>query len=183
MSMQAESTDEHLIAAALDGREEAFDELMQRHQRFVYRLAYGFGRSHENALDLSQIIFLKVYRKLALFGGRASFRTWLAKVAYHEGVNWQKAQRRHLEGHEELLEVADRKVRGQDETLLAKERGQVVLGALIHLNRRHRTAVELRYFHDMTLREIASVLGCTEAVAKNAVFRGVRTLRSRLGET
>ena len=72
----------------------------QRNPHFVYKLAYGFTRSHDNALDLSQIVFLKVYRRVSLFRGEASFRTWLAKVVYHEGINWQRANRRHAQGRE-----------------------------------------------------------------------------------
>lgn len=180
--MPEEPTDAELIEATLAGREKAFDELMQRYERFVYKLAYGFGRSHENALDLSQAVFLKVYRKLGLFRGDSSFRTWLAKVVYNEGINWQRASRRHVEGHEEIRDVPERRALPQDEELLRTERTKLVLSSLVKLNRRYRAAIELRYFHGMTLREIAEVLGCSEGVAKNALFRGVRRLRSQLSE-
>ena len=79
--MAANSTDLDLIEATLAGREEAFDDLMKRYERFVYKLAFGFGRSHENALDLSQTVFLKVYGRLSSFRGEASFRTWLRGTA------------------------------------------------------------------------------------------------------
>lgn len=180
--MPENASDTELIGAALAGSEESFDRLMERYQRFVYKLAYGFGRNHDNALDLTQTIFLKVYTKLALFRGQSSFRTWLAKVAYHEGVSWQRANRRHAEGHEELVELTDTKRASQDDEVLKNERRQMVLGGLARLNRRYRTAVELRYFHDMGPREIAAVLGCSEGVAKNALFRGVRSLKSQLAD-
>ncbi|MCP4200959.1 MAG: sigma-70 family RNA polymerase sigma factor [bacterium] len=180
--MAEESTDTELIEATLGGREEAFEMLMKRYERFVYKLAFGFGRSHENALDLSQTIFLKVYRKLSLFQGQSSFRTWLAKVAYHEGLNWRRANRRHLDGREELTQVADSGSTPQDQGVLKEERTRLVLGGLAQLNRRYRTAIELRYFHGMGVREIASVLGCSEGVAKNALFRGIRRLRSQLAQ-
>lgn len=177
--MPEEASDTELIKAALGGREEAFGTLMKRYERFVYKLAFGFGRSHENALDLSQTVFLKVYRKLGSFRGQSSFRTWLAKVTYHEGLNWQRANRRHAEGREEIAETADR-TSGQDDEFLRKERTKLVLGGMAQLNRRYRTAIELRYFHGLPLREIAAVLGCSEGVAKNALFRGVRSLKNQL---
>jgi RNA polymerase sigma-70 factor (ECF subfamily) len=156
---------------------------MKRYERFVYKLAFGFGRSHDNALDLSQTVFLKVYSKLSLFRGESSFRTWLAKVVYHEGISWHRANRRHAEGRSEVQEtsVAQRPV--QDDEVLRKERTRLVLGGMTHLNRRYRAAIELRYFHGMNLREIAEVLGCSEGVAKNALFRGVRSLKSQLSGT
>ena len=180
--MPEEPSDTELIRASLAGSEDGFEQLMKRYQRFVYKLAYGFGWSHENALDLTQAVFLKVYSKLSLFRGDASFRTWLAKVTYHEGISWQRANRRHAEGHEELGELTDSRLPGQDEEVLKKERTELVLRGLAHLNRRYRTAIELRYFHGMTLREIAAVLGCSEGVAKNALFRGVRNLKGHLAE-
>lgn len=180
--MPEESSDTALIEAVLDGREEAFDLLMERYQRFVYKLAYGFGRSHDNALDLSQAVFLKVYRKLASFRGESSFPTWLAKVVYHEGLNWQRANSRHSEDHEEITEKTAKLAPPQDEELLRAERTKLVLEVLPSLNRRYRAAIELRYFHGMTLRQIAEVLGCSEGVAKNALFRGVRSLRRQLSE-
>lgn len=178
--MPEEPTDAELIEATLTGEEEAFDALMLRYQRFVYKLAYGFGRSHENALDLSQLVFLKVYRKLGLFRADSSFRTWLAKVVYNEGLNWLRANRRHIEGLEALPQGLSSPDPGQDDELLRSERTQMVLQGLTRLNRRYRAAVELRYFHGMAIGEIAQVLNCSEGVAKNALFRGVRTLRSRL---
>lgn len=180
--MPKDSTDTELIEAVLAGRETAFDELMKRYERFVYKLAYGFGRSHENALDLSQIVFLKIYRKLSLFRGDASFRTWLAKVVYHEGITWQRSNRRHAEGHQEIKETSVTVKAAQDDEVLRAERTEQVLGGLAQLNRRYRAAIELRYFHGMALREIADVLNCSEGVAKNALFRGVRRLRSQLSE-
>lgn len=178
--MPTESTDAELIEATFAGREEAFDDLMKRYQRFVYKLAFGFGRNHENALDLSQNVFLKVYSKLALYRGEASFRTWLAKVVYHEGINWLRANRRHAEGHVEVKESSATESASQDDEVLRQQRTELILSGLTRLNRRYRAAVELRYFHGMKLREIAEVLDCSEGVAKNALFRGVRTLRSQL---
>ncbi len=177
--MREEATDAELIQAVLAGREDAFDLLMKRYQRFVYKLAFGFARSHEHALDLTQTVFLKVYTKISSFRGQSSFKTWLAKVTYNEGITWQRANRRHSEGHEELAELPTT-APSQDDQLLRKERLELVLAGLERLNRRYRTAIELRYFHGMPPREIAGVLGCSEGVAKNALFRGVRHLRSHL---
>lgn len=178
--MTVEPTDADLIEAIQAGRKDAFDALMKRYERFVYKLAYGFGRSHENALDLSQTVFLKVYRKLDLYRGDSSFKTWLAKVVYNEGVTWQRSNRRHVEGRQEMEHAAPSRPAPQDDDLLRTQRRTLVLQGLAGLNRRYRAAIELRYFHGMGLSEIADVLGCSEGVAKNALFRGVRTLRDRL---
>jgi RNA polymerase sigma-70 factor (ECF subfamily) len=178
-------TDQELIEQTLEGRLEAYDQLMSRYQALIYKTAYGFGKSRENALDLSQSIFLKAYRKLGAFGGRSQFKTWLLRLAYNEGVNWLRANRRHREGHE-LLESAHLSLDKvstapeQEKNHLRTERQRLLLRGLERLNKRYRKALVLRYFHGLSVREVAGVLECTEGTAKNVLFRGVRSLRKEL---
>ena len=127
----------------------------------------------------------KAYAKLASFRGRSSFKTWLTRLAYNEGVSWLRANRRHAEGRRPLddaLPLAETG-EGQEAKLLESEKRKTLLRGLEQLSGRYRTALVLRYFHGLPVREIAAVLGCSEGTAKNALFRGVRRLRSRLAES
>jgi RNA polymerase sigma-70 factor (ECF subfamily) len=179
------ASDQDLIADALGGRMEAYDELMERYQRFVYKLAYGYTKSHEGALDLTQTIFLRVYRKLHSFRNRSHFKTWLVRVACNEGVSWVRANRRHREGREALdeLEAVLEDAADQEEEQVRREHRARLLGGLSSLGDRYRTALELRYFHELSIREVASVLGCSEGTAKNVLFRGVRRLRQQVAQS
>jgi RNA polymerase sigma-70 factor (ECF subfamily) len=175
-------TDESLIADTVHGDLEAYDELMQRYQRLVYKVAYRYADSHEGALDLTQTIFLKVFRKLSSFRGRSQFKTWLLRVAANEGVSWVRANRRHIIGRESLRAISSWSSSDLDpeDRLALGERRQRLLDGLTQLGQRYRTALVLRYFHGFSIREVASVLGCSEGTAKNLLFRGVRRLREQL---
>ena len=177
-------SDQDLISETLGGHLGAYDQLMERYQRLVYKLAYGYTRSHESALDLTQTVFLKVYRRIGSFRGKCQFKTWLMRIVCNEGVSWVRANRRHLEGREalDLLEELPEGGADQEDQQVRREYRDRLLGGLSRLGDRYRTALELRYFHELSVREVASVLGCSEGTAKNVLFRGVRRLREQVAQ-
>lgn len=178
-----EPSDDELVTAARDGDGGAFDELMRRHERLVYRVVSGFVPQREGALDLTQAVFLKAFRSLDRFRGAASFRTWVLRIAYHEGINESKRagrRGRSVEIEPESAELAA--PAAQEERLLAEERQGIVARALDSLHHRHRAAVMLRYHEGLGIRDIAAVLDTSEAMAKNLLFRGVRKLRRAVVE-
>src|SRR5947208_3649148 len=83
----ANPTDAELVQACLDGRREAFDAIVERHQRHVYQLCYRFAGNHEDANDLTQDVFIRAYRGLKTFKGQASLGTWLYRIAVNVSLN------------------------------------------------------------------------------------------------
>jgi RNA polymerase sigma-70 factor (ECF subfamily) len=174
-------TDTDLVTATLAGELDAFDQLMERYQRLVYSLVASFATNSEEALDLTQDIFLKAYRKLAEFDGRGTLKAWLARIALNEGINSARSARRREARHEAWHVVRDdHQPAAQDRDLLAAERQRQVAAALSDLAPRHRLAIELRYLQEMSIHEVAAVLECSEGVARNILFRGLRKLRQQL---
>jgi RNA polymerase sigma-70 factor (ECF subfamily) len=174
-------TDRALIEESLAGRLESFDALMQRYERLVYRVSVLYGGNRENALDISQNTFLKCYRHLRAFRGDSAFKTWLLRIAYNEGLNWVRSRQRH--GETEELDAESTPLPGApapERDLVAQERRTALMQKLDELNPRQRTAVTLRYFRQMPLREIADVLECSEGNVKNMLFRSVRKLRQSM---
>ncbi len=171
-------TDESLVEQTLAGRLDAFDELMTRYERMVFKLAHGFARNRQDALDITQQVFLKAYRSLASFRRDANLRTWLMRIAYNEGVSWVRANGRPADAGalEALAEPAT-----QEQQLLARERDARVERELQNLNDRYRLAITLRYRQGMPIEEIAAVMQCSEGTTKSMLFRGVRALREALG--
>src|SRR5215203_626882 len=80
-------TDAELVDACLAGRQDAFDTLVERHQRHVYQLCYRFVGNHEDASDLAQDAFVRAYRGLHRFKGQASLGTWLYRIAVNVSLN------------------------------------------------------------------------------------------------
>ena len=174
-------TDRALIDEALAGRLESFDALMQRYERLVYRVSALYGGTRENALDISQNVFLNCFRHLPAFRGDSAFKTWLLRIAYNEGLNWVRTRQRH--GQTEALDAKSALLSdgpAQERDLVAQERRSVLMQKLDELNPRQRTAITLRYFRQMPLREIADVLECSEGNVKNMLFRSVRKLRQSM---
>ena len=174
-----EAVDEILIEKTLAGSLECYDVLMQRYEKDVFAVARGYARSVDDSLDICQNVFLKAYRKLDTFQGRSAFKTWLVSIANREGLNWLRTRSRKTPPNVVDFETVDLPTEGdQEEALLEGERTQRVVDSLHLLNQRGRLAVILRYFRDMPICEIAAVLGCSEAVVRNVLFRSVRKLRA-----
>jgi len=175
-----ERGDEELLDQVRAGSARAFDDIMKRYQRCVYAACLPFAADSEEALDMMQDIFVKVYEKIGSFQGNGTFRAWLLRIAYHEGVNRVRYRARHGE-HDELTRANEPAVSAnQDSELLRQESQDLLRSALLQLNPRQRQAVTLRYFEKMPIREIASILDCTDGTAKNLLFRSLQKLRAHL---
>ena len=180
-----ERADQVLVDETLSGNVDAYDLLMRRYERLVYKVAYGFEKRREAALDITQNTFLKAYNGLPGYRRDSNFKAWLMRIAYNEGINWGRRQRRHQEGHQPLENSPP--VAAADESphrrLLRKERKALILEGLEGLNQKYRMAVTLHYFQGMPIREVAEVLQCSEGTAKSILFRSVRRLRDSLAPT
>ncbi|MCB0282397.1 MAG: sigma-70 family RNA polymerase sigma factor [Calditrichae bacterium] len=173
--------DFELIKLTKNGDLTAFDSLMQKYEKLVYKISYGFGRSKENALDISQEVFLKVFQKINKLRDDRLFKSWIIKITYNEGVDWVK-KNRHLQTHASIDNETDFLIQApsNEDEFLAKEHKSELIKSLYNLNTRYRLAVVLRYFEDMPIKEIAQTLQCSEGVVKNMLFRSLRKLKTSL---
>jgi RNA polymerase sigma-70 factor (ECF subfamily) len=178
-----ELSDHELIEQTISGSLDSYDQLMERYQQLVFKVAYGFGRNKQNSMDITQNVFLKAYENLASFKGKGSFKAWIAKIAYHEGINWTK--KNHLYEQSAIFEeVFMNRQEGitQEDELLARENKAQLLQSLFSLNTRYRVAVVLRYFNEMPIKEISGVLKCSEGVVKSMLHRSLQQLKQNLKE-
>lgn len=173
--------DNGLIEEILEGNLSSFNTLMQKYERYVYTIAFGFGKNQDNAQDITQNVFTKVYQKLSSFRKESSFKSWIAKISYNEGVNWVRTNQKSMD-HETFIEDNTNLVLviSQEDEFLAKENKSALIRSLYALNTRHRLAVVLRYFEDQPIKEIASILDCSEGVVKNILFRSLKKLKENL---
>ena len=173
-------SDWNLIEEVKSGNLEAFNELMTRHQQTVFQVAVSFTKNTDDALDLSQTIFLKVYENLNKFRGESQFKTWLMRITFNESNNWnRKMKKRKMETFDEYKIEKTSDMLPEDQ-YLASENRAALLRCLFELNTRHRLAVVLRYFENYSINDIAATLDCSEGVVKNMLFRSLQKLRSNL---
>ena len=176
-----EPSDPVLIRESLAGSLGAFDDLMARYERLVFKVALSYGKDRQDALDITQNVFLRAYEKLGSLRGNKSFKAWILSIACHEGIDWVRKQRRHG-GHDpvdENLPVSCDQ-RSQEEFVLQREKAEFLLRSLSCLNPKQRLVVVLKYYEGMSIREIGDVLNCSEALAKNILYRSLDRLRLRL---
>lgn len=174
-------TDDALVAEARSGALGAFDQLMLRYQKLVCKVAMNYVRDKQSALDVTQNVFLKAYGNLASVTAEGMFKPWLLRITYNESINWLRKRRRHgLHDDIEDHELASAPEGGQEQRVFRHEEQRQLLAGLRTLNPKYRLAVALRYAEGMRIREIASVMDCSEGMVKSLLFRGVRRIRQQV---
>ena len=189
-----ERTDERsLIRAAQRGDNNAFEELVRSYDSNVLRMAYNLLHSEEDARDIYQEAFLRVYRKLPDFRFDCAFSTWLYRIVANlcldqlrkRKVRKEEATAIETAGGEvdRLQFVAERRADVDPQRQLmsteVKNRIEEVLGKL---SPRERLVFEMRHYQGMRLRAIGESLGVTEEAAKNCLFRATQKMRAALGD-
>ena len=170
-------TDQAVVEEVLAGSRMAFDELMRRYEKMVYRVSYSYTRQQEDAMDVTQDVFLKVYAKLKTYRGSGAFKSWLLRVAHRENMNWLRSHRRRREADDPVSDTLLGAPPTQDTGLLRREQQEQIASALTELNPKQRLAVALRYYEDLPVRDIAAVLKCSEGNARSTLFRSLEKMR------
>jgi len=171
--------DAALVEAFRRGRREAFDVIVVRHQRSVYRLCYRFTGNHEDASDLAQDVFVRAFRGLRQFKGTAALGTWLHRIGVNAALN-RNAVRRPPAASLDGTEVRDSRLPDPLDQLDAGRRSALVRRAILQLPPKQRATVILRVYHDLPYDQIASTLGTSVGAAKANIFHALGTLRRLL---
>lgn len=171
--------DAALVRFCLDGRTDAFDLIVERHQRVVYRLCYRFVANHEDASDLSQEVFLRAFRALHRFRGDSTLGTWLHRIAVNVCLSRVSVKAPPMEPIDADQHV-DRREAPAPEQLVRAEAAARVRHALTQLPAKQRAALMLRVYDEMTHPEIAATLGTSVGAAKANVFHALRNLKRLL---
>ena len=177
----AADDDGTLVQACLAGRREAFDVIVQRHQRHVYQLCYRFTGNHEDASDLAQDVFIRAFRGLHSFKGRSAFSTWLYRIGVNVCLN-RAASRAPKSSALEIADQVDHRVERADVTLLRGERAGEVRAAIARLPKKQRAALILRIYHDLPHDQIAEIVGSSVGAVKANFFHALANLKKLLQE-
>lgn len=175
------ATDEALVARAQTGDGAAFEELVRRYRNDVYGLSYHFLRNREEAWDVSQEVFIKAYRSLNRFRGDAGFKTWLLRItANHCKDHFKK--RRVPTVSIDAMPSQDFFPSGTDpgRELGNSELGEAIQEALDSLSPKHRMAFVLREFEDMSYKDMASVMECSEGTVMSRLHHARKKLQDKL---
>ena len=175
------------VARARDGDTEAFRLLVERHSRDVYRLAVRLTGNATDAEDIVQETFLKAYRQLHRFELRASFGTWVHRIAMNCAVDLLRSRPRRMQTEDDqTLERLAAFTSGSQQSMSPErlmtsvEMSERVSTALARLSALERTAFVLRHIEGHSIEHIGRALGIKDNAAKHCIFRAVKKMRLAL---
>ena len=179
-----------LIERCLHGDQQAWEQIVRQHWRKVFNVAYKFVAKHDEAEDLTQDIFLKIFKSLDTFDRRANFQTWLISVSRNLCIDHYRSVRKERETIDRDVDPGDLSPTSHEVSpyVALEQRDRVVLlrEALEKLPETLRTAVLLRDIQELSYQEIATELRLPEGTVKSRINRGrtelarqIRQLRER----
>lgn len=177
--------DLELVRQAQNGSTAAFEQLVQRHDRQVLVIAARYVANSEEAKDIYQEVFLRVYRGLKHFKMQSEFSTWLHRITVNVCLTHRSRKKKHAalsidDDDDETHAVELRHDEQTDQHSMNAELREHVRSALEELSAKQRLVFTLKHYEGYKLREIAALMKCTEGTVKRYLFLATQHLRARL---
>lgn len=165
-----------LIQSCLSGDQTAWEDIVRQHRRKVFNVAYKFTGRHDEAEDLTQDVFLKIFKSLHTFDRRANFQTWLISVSRNLCIDHYRSVRKERETIDRGVDAADLTPAAPGQSALQaleqRDRVELLRKAMAELAPSLRTAVMLRDIQELSYQEIADHLQLPEGTVKSRINRG-----------
>lgn len=175
------TSDEVLIARIAGGDRLAMQVLFARHHVKVYRFVLRLLRNESNAEDLISEVFLEVWRQAGKFEGRAAVSTWMLSIARFKALS---SLRRRTEEQldEETAGAIEDEADNPEVELAKKDKGAALRQCLTKLSAEHREVIDLVYYHEKSVEEVASIVGIPAATVKTRMFYARKRMSELLKE-
>ncbi len=180
-----------LIKKAQSGDVSAFERLIYKYDKQVLAIAYSYRNSKEDAKDIYQEVFMRVFKSLNSFEGKSEFSTWLYRITANVCITFKNQKKIYQYqsfdqeiGGEEDLTLEDI-LANDDETdsqTLGNELSKQICEALNELPEKQKMVFVLKNYNDKKIKEIAGIMNCNEGTVKKYLFTAVRKLREKLQE-
>ena len=181
-------SDVDLVASAIDGREDSFEELVRRYQRPIISYVFRIVGEYDAALDVTQEVFIKVYNSLNRYSRDYKFSTWLYRIAHNAAIdhlrrnpsNQQSIETENSDGTSQMQIESLRPTPEQDQE--RSECRSEIEAVVKCLPPAYRDLIVLRHSRDLSYEEIATVTGLPLGTVKNRLFRAREMMRGLLVE-
>jgi RNA polymerase sigma-70 factor (ECF subfamily) len=182
--------DEEIVAYIIKGRTELFSAIVDRYQSKVYSPAFHYTHDQEEARDLTQEIFIKLYNNLQSYKSKASFSTWLYRIAVNRCIDWTRKKKLHTvsaiydssDEEIDIYEVMEDSGGGPEEALIKQENKDYIVKVVEDLPEIYKTVIILYYFQDFSPREISDITDIPKRTIETRLYRGKNLLKLRLEE-
>jgi RNA polymerase sigma-70 factor (ECF subfamily) len=173
-------TDSNLVMKCAHGDKMAFEALVERYERPIYNIAYRVMNNSEDAMDITQNIFLKAYQNIDTFDTSRKFFSWLYRIAVNESINFSKLK--HLSREINTDKIIREKGLNPEQRYAQSEMHGYLQDAIESLDFKYKTAIVLKHFHGLSYKEMSEILEIPEKTVKSRLFTGRQLLKSILTE-
>lgn len=172
LKMKSEQEDTLWISRVVEGDTEAFGLLVDKYKDLVFTLALNMMHQREEAEEVAQDVFMKIFKALPKFKQKAKFSTWMYRIAYNECISRLRKKKNYVVSIENLPGSEVRTMKEDSEVGLDEEmRSQMLHHALRKLPEKERGLVHLYYFENLPVEEMAKVTGLSVSNVKVKLFR------------
>lgn len=180
--------EQRIIQNAKDGDHTAFAELVDLYKDRVYHISYRMLGNRQEAEDVAQETFIRVYNNLESYNPQYKFSTWIYRIATNLSIDYIRRRKQNfsldadisgaegLDWHDRLADTG----LGPEEEVLADEFQNEVQSAIMDLNPKYRSVMVLRYIQDLSLQEISETVQLPVSTIKTRIHRGREALRKKL---
>lgn len=183
--------DFQLIQKAQKGDMQAFEELLFKYDRAVMNIAASFRNNEEDAKDIYQEVFMRVYKGLKKFRFDSEFSTWLFRIAANVCISYHQRKKRHrLDSIDKTIGYEDDTSTSVSETIdsgvhtdsltIEEDTFQHINKALLELPAQQKLVFTLKYYDGYKIREIAEIMNCTDGTVKRYLFTATNKMRNKL---
>jgi len=170
--------DYKLVRRCLDGDADSFGDIVDKYQKPVFRLAMRMVKNYDDAEDITQIVFIKIYDKLESFNPKYKFFSWLYRIAINETINYCKKKNK-LDYIEENEKSGDK---NPEEIYSELEIGEKVQSAIMQIDMFYRIPLVLKHFMNYSYKELGEILEIPEKTVKSRLFTARQLLKDILIE-
>ena len=187
MAFQMQKNDEEIIIDYLNGDKEAFTEIVNRYLKSIYNFAYRLVGNEKNAEDISQEVFLKVWKNIKKFDTEKSFKTWIFSIAKNASIDYLRKRKdipmsvfENEDGGNAVADnLKDEELKADELFILAQNKKQVEK-AVDELTLIQKEVIIFKYVNDMSLTEIAEIMNIPENTAKSHHRRALMKMKDIL---
>jgi RNA polymerase sigma-70 factor (ECF subfamily) len=170
--------DTELVRRCMKGEQMAYQNLLLKYEKPVFNAAFRMLNNAEDARDVTQAVFLKVYENLGQFDPKYRFFSWIYRIAVNESIDFLKQRNRT----EELTAEPEAQTGGPDDATDSDQRSQRIQAALMLIKPEYRSVIVLKHFLEFNYIEIGAILELPEKTVKSRLYSGRQLLKNALQE-
>lgn len=172
--------EKYILEQAKRGDKNAFENIVREYERFVYIFAYRNCNNRQDAMDISQEVFIKFFKSLQNFNGKSSLSTWLFRITVNTCIDFFRKKKLHTVSFEDVREDINSDASQPEEAAEDNEISEQIQKALLLLSDEHRRIIVLRDVSGLDYTQISEILSVPQGTVKSRLFRARENLRKLL---